>query len=106
MTASTVLPGLMLLVGTLAGIGATWVANKRRYAGKIATSEAADVWKGMADLFAASESIRHDLTARCELLERRISVLESSNAIFEQDNRALRGEVARLEHRLEDYPHA
>ena len=91
---STLWPALVGLAGMLAGVAATYVATKRRSSGKIATSEAADVWKGMADLFAASESIRHDLAARVVSLEARQNALEADNA-------ALRAQLAALCKRLE-----
>ena len=106
--AGTVLPGILALVGVLSGVVATWVTAHRRTQGRIDRSEASDVWKGMADLFAASESIRHDLTARVELLERRLIVVEASNALFVETNALfvetnakLQAEISVLRKRLE-----
>lgn len=87
------LPVFAALIGTLAGVAATYIAAQRRSSGRIRTSEAEVLWT-------ASESIRHDLTARIEVLERRVSVLEASNAILDNDNDLLRAENRNLEDEL------
>ena len=85
---STVLPVLAALVGTLAGVVATYVVAKRRSSGRIATSEAADLW-------AASESIRRDLTEDVKALRVEVASLRAENI-------ALRAELAMIRTRMGD----
>lgn len=85
---STALPVLAALIGTLAGVAATYVVAKRRSSGRIATSEAADLWK-------ASESIRHDLTEDVKSLRLEVASLRA-------DNVALRRELDAIRRRLVD----
>lgn len=85
---STVLPVLAALVGTLAGVAATYIVAKRRSSGRIATSEAADLWQ-------ASESIRHDLTEDLKALRLEVVSLRAENV-------ALRAELAQIRTRMGD----
>lgn len=85
---STVLPVLAALVGTLAGVAATYVVAQRRSSGRIATSEAADLWQ-------ASESIRHDLTEDLKSLRLEVVSLRAENV-------ALRAELAQIRTRMGD----
>lgn len=71
MTSST-LPVLAGLIGTLTGVSATYVVARRRTSGRIGTSEAADLWK-------ASESIRHDLTTEVGSLRTEVAGLRAEN---------------------------
>ncbi len=84
---STALPVLAALIGTLAGVAATYVVAKRRSSGRIATSEAADLWQ-------ASESIRHDLTEDVKALRLEVASLRTENI-------ALRADLASLRQKLE-----
>lgn len=79
----TLLPGLAALIGTLAGVLATYVVATRRSAGRIGTSEAADLWK-------ASESIRRDLTEELRAVRAEVVELRAENVI-------LRLKIAELE---------
>ena len=83
---ATWLPVLAALVGTLAGVAATYVVAKRRSSGRIATSEAADLWQ-------ASESIRHDLTEDVKALRMERA---SESIRHDEDLKALRTEMASL----------
>ena len=85
---STVFPGVAALIGTLAGIAATYVVARRRSSGRIATSEAADLWQ-------ASESIRHDLTEDVRALRQEVASLRSENI-------ALRAELSAIRTRMGD----
>lgn len=85
---STLLPGLAALIGTLAGVAATYLVATRRSSGRIATSEAADLWR-------ASESIRHDLTEDVKALRLEVASLRAENL-------ALRAELADLRRRMGD----
>lgn len=69
---SSILPALAALIGTFAGVATTYLVAKHRSSGKIATSEAADLWK-------ASESIRHDLTAEVGSLRAEVAGLRAEN---------------------------
>lgn len=82
----TVLPGLAALIGSLAGLATTYVVAKRRSSGRIATSEAADLWK-------ASESIRHDLTQDVKALRVEVASLRAENV-------ALRAELAAIRQKM------
>lgn len=77
---ATWLPVLAALVGTLAGVAATYLLGSRKASGRIRTSEAEVLWE-------ASESIRHDLTAEVTALRAEVT--------------ALRTELAQLRARLE-----
>ena len=85
---STLLPGLAALIGTLAGVAATYVVARRRSSGRIATSEAADLWH-------ASESIRHDLTQDVKALRTEVASLRAENV-------ALRAELAAIRQKMGD----
>lgn len=76
----TLLPGLAALIGTLAGVAATYLVASRKSSGRIRTSEAEVLWE-------ASESIRHDLTAEVAVLRAEVV--------------ALKAELAQLRARLE-----
>lgn len=69
----TVLPGLAALIGTLAGVAATYVVASRKSSGRIRTSEAEVLWE-------ASESIRHDLTAEVAVLRAEVATLKAEIA--------------------------
>jgi uncharacterized protein YceH (UPF0502 family) len=77
---SSLLPGLAALIGTLAGVAATYLVASRKSSGRIRTSEAEVLWE-------ASESIRHDLTAEVAVLRAEVA--------------ALKAELAQLRARLE-----
>jgi hypothetical protein len=79
---------LAALIGTLAGVATTYVVARRRSSGRIATSEAADLWQ-------ASESIRHDLTEDVRALRREVASLRAENV-------ALRAEMAAIRTRMGD----
>lgn len=66
----TLLPGLAALIGTLAGVAATYLVAARRSSGRIRTSEAEVLWE-------ASESIRHDLTAEVAALRDEVASLKA-----------------------------
>lgn len=89
---SDLLPLIIPVIGTLAGVGATVVLTARKSAGKIGTSEAADLW-------AASESIRKDLTEDLKMLRLEVGTLRAENV-------ALRVEVTALRQSLAGGPHA
>lgn len=76
----TLLPGLAALIGTLAGVAATYLVASRKASGRIRTSEAEVLWE-------ASESIRHDLTAEVAVLRAEVA--------------SLKAEIAQLRSRLE-----
>jgi hypothetical protein len=76
---STLLPGLAALIGTLAGVAATYVVARRRSSGRIATSE----------------SIRHDLTEDVKALRLEVATLRTENI-------ALRAELAAIRQRMGD----
>lgn len=80
---ANLLPFLLPLVGTLAGVSATVLIAQHRSSGKIATSEAADLW-------AASESIRRDLTEEIKALRAEVSALKAQNIALTGDLQALR----------------
>jgi predicted RNase H-like nuclease (RuvC/YqgF family) len=84
---STLLPALVVLVGTLAGAAVTWVVATRKSSGKIVTSEATVLWE-------ASESIRHDLTAQ-------VATLTSEVVALRTEIKELRLELSALRKRLE-----
>lgn len=65
----TLLPGLAALIGTLAGVAATYLVASRKSSGRIRTSEAEVLWE-------ASESIRHDLTAEVAVLRAEVAALK------------------------------
>lgn len=67
---SSLLPGLAALIGTLAGVAATYLVASRKSSGRIRTSEAEVLWE-------ASESIRHDLTAEVAQLRGEVAALKS-----------------------------
>lgn len=83
---TTILPGLAALIGTLAGVAATYIVARRRSSGRIATSEAADLWQ-------ASESIRHDLSEDVKTLRLEVASLRAENI-------ALRAEMALIRARM------
>lgn len=70
---STFLPGLAALIGTLAGVAATYLIAARSKSGRIRTSEAEVLWE-------ASESIRRDLTAEVAALRAEVAVLKAELA--------------------------
>lgn len=76
------LPALAALVGTLAGVAATFVLARAKQSGRATTSDARTLWE-------ASESIRRDLTTRIGVLEARVAAVEAENL-------ALRAELRRL----------
>ena len=69
----TFLPGLAALIGTLAGVAATYLVASRKSSGRIRTSEAEVLWE-------ASESIRHDLTAEVAVLRAEVATLKAEIA--------------------------
>jgi hypothetical protein len=69
----TLLPGLAALIGTLAGVAATYLIASRKSSGRIRTSEAEVLWE-------ASESIRHDLTAEVAVLRAEVAALKTELA--------------------------
>jgi hypothetical protein len=66
------LPALAALIGTLAGVAATYAIAKGRQSGKVSSSDANVLWN-------ASESIRKDLTARLTVVEARLAAVEAEN---------------------------
>lgn len=80
---SPVLPVLAALAGTLAGVIATYVIARRKSSGQIRTSEAEVLW-------AASESIRHDLTAENRALKAEVAVLREELAVLRAEVTGLR----------------
>lgn len=69
----TLLPGLAALIGTLAGVAATYLLGQRKSSGRIRTSEAEVLWE-------ASESIRHDLTEDVKALRLEVASLKTELA--------------------------
>lgn len=69
---SSLLPALAALAGTVAGVVASYVVATRRSAGRIDTSEAADLWQ-------ASESIRRDLTEELKAVRAEVVELRAEN---------------------------
>lgn len=69
----SLLPALAALIGTLAGVAATYLVASRRSSGRIRTSEAEVLWE-------ASESIRRDLTAEVAVLRAEVATLKTELA--------------------------
>jgi hypothetical protein len=78
-----VLPLLLPFIGTVAGVAATFVLTRRRSSGRIDTSEAADLW-------AASEAIRRDLTEEIKGLRAEVAALRAENVKLNGEVRSLR----------------
>ena len=80
---STLLPGLAALIGTLAGVTATYVVASRKVSGRVDTSEAKVIWE-------ASESIRHDLTAELKAVKAELAGVKIELAGVSAELAALR----------------
>jgi hypothetical protein len=80
---ASLLPLLLPLIGTLAGVSATYVLTQRRLSGKIDSSEAKDLWQ-------ASESIRRDLTEEIKSLRAEIATMRAQNVALQGEVRSLR----------------
>jgi hypothetical protein len=97
----SVLPGAAAFVGTFAGGAATWIVARRKSSGRIRTSEAEVLW-------AASESIRHDLTAELATVKGELATVKAALASVSADlialraeNKGLTADLAALHARLE-----
>lgn len=86
---TSALPILAALVGTLAGVIATYVIAQRKSSGRIRTSEAEVLWE-------ASESIRHDLTAQVASVKAELATVQAALASVSADLVTLRAENRRL----------
>lgn len=87
-------PILVAVLAIVAGPLVAYVTANRRLSGKIATSEAADLW-------AESSSIRDDYRARISTLEARVETLEQKNTELERANDELRRAADELRQQLE-----
>lgn len=92
---NSTLPVLAGLIGTMTGVTATYVVARRRLSGRIGTSEAADLW-------AASESIRHDLSAEVSSLRAEVVSLRAEVATLRSQNIQLSTDLAHLGQRRND----
>lgn len=82
------------MAGTIAGAAATYIAAARKSSGRIRTSEAEVLW-------AASESIRHDLTATLASQSAELATVKAALAAVSADLITLRGDNKRLKDDLE-----
>lgn len=83
------LPAAAAIVGTAIGGAVTWVVAYRKSSGRVRTTEAETLW-------AASESIRHDLTAAIAAKDAELSRMKADILSFtveleriKEDNRRL-----------------
>jgi peptidoglycan hydrolase CwlO-like protein len=84
----------LLLLGVAAAAFTNFIAQARRFGGKIKTSEAAILWDH-------AEKLRKEYREEIEELRERVDALEQRNDKLDQENDALRQKVRTLEDEVE-----
>lgn len=79
-------PSTVALVAAMAGPLVTYFIAARRFSGKIATSDAAQLWTESRDIRNWSQARITELNALVSRLEARVDALESGNLDLQREN--------------------
>lgn len=89
-------PTLIAIVAAIAGPLGAYLVAARRFSGKIASSDATDLWKESSAIREWSGTQIASLTKHVARLELRVQALEGSNAELARENRELLRENEKL----------